>query len=113
MTSKLIVGQGAPTLLGVPFDAQSSYLRGPAGAPPLIRQAFHSEAWNTWTETGVDLGIPGAFADAGDLQVSEDNSAFEVIKRTIGKLLGQGSRPVSPGGDHSITYRSRFRGENS
>jgi agmatinase len=104
MTSKLMAGQGTPTLLGVPFDAQSSYLRGPANAPPLIRQAFHSEAWNTWTETGVDLGDPGAFADAGDLQVPEDISAFELIEKAAGDLLNQGSRPVSLGGDHSITW---------
>jgi agmatinase len=104
MMTKLIAGQGTPTLLGIPFDAQSSYLRGPASAPPLIRQAFHSAAWNMWAETRVDLGIPGAFADAGDLQIPEDNSAFEVIEKAIGHLLEEGHRPVSLGGDHSITY---------
>ncbi|HZR56944.1 MAG TPA: agmatinase [Terriglobales bacterium] len=104
MKSKLIAGKGTPALLGVPFDAQSSYLRGAAGAPPLIREAFHCEAWNTWTEPGVDLSIPGAFADAGDLQLPENNSAFELIEKAIENLLNKGHRPVSLGGDHSITY---------
>ena len=65
MASTLIEGQGTPVLLGVPFDAQSSYLRGPAGAPPLIREAFHCEAWNKWAETGVDLGVSGVFSTPG------------------------------------------------
>jgi arginase len=104
MASTLIEGQGTPVLLGVPFDAQSSYLRGPAGAPPLIREAFHCEAWNRWAETGVDLGVSGAFSDAGDLPVSDDPSAFEQIETAVGELLDKGHRPVSLGGDHSITY---------
>jgi arginase len=104
MASTRVEGQGTPALLGVPFDAQSSYLRGPAGAPPLIREAFHCEAWNRWAETGVDLGVSGVFSDAGDLQVSDDPSAFEQIEKAVGVLLDKGHRPVSLGGDHSITY---------
>ena len=48
--------RGTPTLLGLPYDASSSFLKGTAAAPPLIRQALHSPAGNPWTETGVDLG---------------------------------------------------------
>jgi hypothetical protein len=35
---------GAPVLLGVPLDHNPSFLRGPAQAPPLICEAFHSDA---------------------------------------------------------------------
>jgi arginase len=42
-------------LLGVPYDASSSFLRGAATAPPVIREALWSEAGNSWTETGIDL----------------------------------------------------------
>ena len=94
---------GAPTLLGIPFDANSSYLRGAAEAPPLIREALRCEASNLSSETGVDLGAPGAFEDAGDLSVSE-NDAFPQIERAVGALLDKRQRPVSLGGDHSITY---------
>jgi len=31
---------GTPVILGVPFDANSSWLRGAAGAPPIIRVAL-------------------------------------------------------------------------
>jgi arginase len=95
---------GIPALLGIPFDAYSSYLRGPAQAPPLIREALHSDASNSWTETGVNLGTPGIFVDAGDLKLAEDSSAFEVITKSVGELLDKGQRPVSLGGDHSVTY---------
>jgi arginase len=94
---------GMPTLLGVPFDGQSSYLRGAGDAPPKIREALRCDASNDWTELGVNLGTAGIFDDAGDLAFSEKD-AFEVIESDIGKLLDEGSRPVSVGGDHSITY---------
>lgn len=94
---------GIPVLLGIPFDANSSYLRGPAQGPPLIREAFRCDSSNLWTETGVDLGSGSAFADAGDLELSEQN-AFAVIENAVRDLLNKGQRPVCLGGDHSITY---------
>jgi arginase len=96
------------TLLGIPFDANSSYLRGAAGAPAKIREALGCEASNKWTELGVDLGAAGAFADAGDLKLGNSLEKapddFLEIERAVGELLEKGERPVSLGGDHSITY---------
>ena len=91
-----------PILVGIPFDGQSSYLRGSGEAPPKIREAMRCEAANQWTETGVDLGVSGIYEDAGDLTFSE-SLAFARIEKEIGRLL-EGGRPVSLGGDHSITY---------
>ena len=54
---------GIPTLLGIPFDGQSSFLRGAGEAPGKIREALACDASNQWTETGVDLG-----AAVGDLR---------------------------------------------
>ncbi len=59
-----------PTLLGIPLDVNSSYLRGAAGGPGKIREAWRCDASNKWSELGVDVGAAGAFADAGDLQLS-------------------------------------------
>jgi arginase len=92
-----------PTLLGIPFDINSSYLRGAAGAPQKIREALRCDASNLWTELGVDLGTPGAFADAGDLRF-RDQDAFAEIEMSVGSLLGKGKCPVLLGGDHSVTY---------
>jgi agmatinase len=94
---------GTPTLLGIPFDGQSSYLRGTAEAPPKIREALTWDASNSWTELGVDLGAAGAYEDVGDLHFSE-KEAFGVIESGLGELIDRRKRPVSLGGDHSITY---------
>ena len=89
-----------PTLLGIPFDANSSYLRGTAEAPPKIREAMRCDASNKWTESGIDLGAAGAFADAGDLALN-DSTAFTAIEAAVGALLEKGESPVLLGGDHS------------
>jgi arginase len=91
-----------PTLLGIPFDANSSYLRGAADAPPLIRDAFHCESSNSSTESGIELGSQSVL-DAGDLQLTRDD-AFATIERAMGELFDKKQAPVCLGGDHSITY---------
>jgi len=92
-----------PTLIGIPFDANSSYMRGAAAAPAKIRESMHCDASNMWSEVGVDVGVPGAFADRGDLQLRDEN-AFAAIEQAIHGSLAEGEQPVSLGGDHSITY---------
>jgi arginase len=102
-----------PTLLGIPLDVNSSYLRGPAAAPAKIREAWQSGASNKWSELGVDVGAAGAFADAGDLRLSNSRLSnsreknaddFVEIERSVSELLEKGERPVALGGDHSVTY---------
>ena len=93
---------GTPVLLGIPFDANSSYLRGAAGAPPLIREAFRCESSNSSTESGIELGSE-SLLDAGDLELPL-NSEFTAIENVVGELLDRGQTPVCLGGDHSITY---------
>jgi arginase len=93
---------GTPVILGIPFDANSSWLRGAAGAPPIIRVAFNSFSSNPWTETGIDLSAQGMYCDAGDLKFTFEEP-FHAIEKRIGELLGHGLRPISLGGDHSIT----------
>src|ERR1700690_410299 len=93
---------GTPVLLGIPFDANSSWLRGAAGAPPIIRVALGSDSSNAATETGVDLSEPGVYCDAGDLKFNFQEP-FPAIESRVGELLDQYLRPVCLGGDHSIT----------
>jgi arginase len=101
-TSPKSAKPGTPVLLGIPFDANSSWLRGAAGAPPIIRVAFGSDSSNLSTETGVDLSAPGAYCDAGDLKFTFEEP-FAAIEAKVGELLEHGLRPVCLGGDHSIT----------
>jgi len=93
------------TLLGIPFDANSSYLRGPALAPKVIREEFYSGSSNLWTEDGVDLGRKGSFHDAGDVVIPEDDgAAFNAIKAAVGQTLDLGHPLICLGGDHSVTH---------
>jgi arginase len=95
---------GTPTLLGLPYDGSSSFRKGPAAAPAVIRQALHSPAGNPWTETGVDLSATGALADAGDVPLTSGADARAKIEASVRTLLESGGRPIVLGGDHSISY---------
>ena len=103
---------GTVALLGVPYDAGSSFLRGPAEAPPLLRHALFSDASNLWTEDATDLGAEGALADLGDVALERDATADDAgfvavgaaIAAAVGDALARGYRPLALGGDHSITY---------
>jgi arginase len=99
----LMKTKGVPTLMGIPFDAYSSYLQGAGDAPGRIREALHCDASNSWSESGVDLGVAGVYGDAGDLEFAGEDP-FASIESGVGALIEQGKRPVSLGGDHSITY---------
>lgn len=93
-----------PTLIGLPYDASSSFLRGPALAPQRIREALRSAAGNSWSESLRDIDAPGAMTDAGDLDLPENEGARAIIEAGIASLLAGGGTPVSLGGDHSLTY---------
>jgi agmatinase len=95
---------GAPVILGIPLDHNSSFLRGSAGAPALIREALRSDAWNQWAENRVDIGREGSLEDAGDLRDMEAPDAFSQIEAAVAKIVEEKKRPVSLGGDHSVTY---------
>jgi arginase len=93
-----------PTLIGIPWDTNSSFLRGSAAAPPLVRQALFSPASNMWTEFQVDLGARGHLSDAGDLDLPDSVDALGVIEGAVARLVDNGGAPLAIGGDHAITY---------
>jgi arginase len=89
-------------LVGVAYDASSSFLRGAAAAPPVIRAAIASPAGNNFSERGADLAT---LADAGDLRLSNDAAvARREIQAGIDAILDSRHGPIALGGDHSITY---------
>jgi arginase len=90
------------SLLGIPNDENSSFLRGPAEAPPLIRGELFSDAYSAWSETGVDLG--GRFVDQGDLAFDGAADPWEVIEQGVTAAMAAGDPVLSLGGDHAITH---------
>jgi arginase len=92
-------------LLGVPYDAASSFLRGTARGPAAIRDALSSGATNGWTESMVDLRAPDVMIDAGDVGVvGTDGDIRARIEAAMVALMASSNRPIVLGGDHSITY---------
>jgi arginase len=91
-------------LLGLPTDINSSFKRGAAGAPRILREAIFSPSSNMWSETLVDLGQPGALHDEGDVALSEDDGDRDRITEAVDSVLSRGTAPLSLGGDHSVTY---------
>jgi agmatinase len=90
-----------PTLIGIPYDAASSFLRGAADAPPHIRRALESPSSNSWSESGID--VAEVMADAGDVDCEVEDVRL-AIEQGIDDVIAGGGIPIALGGDHSITY---------
>ncbi len=88
-------------IVGIPFDAHSSYLHGPALAPEMIRSALHSESANMSTESVMDLGRSDTWLDLGDISVDD---YLTDIQGGLESILNNNLIPISLGGDHSVTY---------
>jgi agmatinase len=86
-------------LQGILYDEKSSYMRGPALAPPLIRKAYNSDSTNYFSESGLELR-PDIWDDKGDYEVVD---YFDIEKNT-NRNLDTNQPLITLGGDHSITY---------
>ena len=102
MTASMKVG-----LLGVGFDANSTFRRGPADAPPAIRAALGSASGNPYAETGVRVWPSDSVLDHGDLDVPDEKGSrgpIDAIERGVSQALGETPRLVVLGGDHTVSY---------
>ncbi|HEX8238939.1 MAG TPA: agmatinase family protein [Allosphingosinicella sp.] len=90
-------------LIGAPTDRHSSFLRGAASAPPLIRAALHSDHGNMAAESGPELGVDIRLSDAGDLPLAEADGDDALIAGAVAKAAADGAVPFILGGDHSVT----------
>jgi arginase len=91
------------SLLGVPYDQNSSYLRGAAAAPQFIRQALYCDSTNLSTERGLDLDSESFLLDQGDVKTGPEHF-FTSIESKVDACLNEKLPVISLGGDHSITY---------
>jgi len=91
-------------LLGIPFDDNSSFEKGPAKAPSIIREVLNTGSLNGSTELDVNLKEHNAWLDCGDVDISENQHFLVPIEKRCDQLLADDKRVLSLGGDHSITY---------
>ena len=90
--------------IGLPTDANSSFLKGPAKAPELIRQMISSDKGNPATELGGTLGQEIETLDIGDPPLDGTQADDDRIEQAIATALVEGDIPISIGGDHAVTY---------
>ena len=95
---------GSVTLLGIPLDENSSYLRGCALGPARVREVVASGSSNLCAEDGTDVRSDPRFVDVGDVELTTGAASIAAIEAAAGDLLAQGARVLSVGGDHSVTY---------
>lgn len=91
-------------LLGLPLDCFSSYRRGTARAPAIIRKLLASGMSHWTTESGLALKDHPRWRDLGDLDLPADESAIDRIRRAARKAVANHTALLSMGGDHSVTY---------
>lgn len=92
--------KGQIALVGIAFDAHSSFLQGPAKAPELIIEAIESDSSNFFTESLNDLNEHPRIAWCGNADLKD----YFSISQPIEAILERGAIPFTLGGDHSITY---------
>lgn len=90
-------------LIGLPTDVHSSYLRGPAAGPPLIRAALFNDAYGSASERGVEMADI-EINDRGDLDLREESGDDGLIRDAVAASVSSGAVPFSLGGDHAVTY---------
>ena len=91
-------------LLGIPFDDNSSFERGPALAPSKVREVLNNGSLNGSTELGINLRESNLWLDAGNVEITSSDNFIENIEQRCDELLAQNTRLVTLGGDHSISY---------
>lgn len=84
---------------GINWDTKSSFQKGPAKAPDLIRKALHSDSMNLCTENGVTIEN-NTVTDKGDFIIKD----YFDITLTTKKHINAETKVFSLGGDHSVTF---------
>ena len=92
------------SLLGIPNDDNSSYMKGASEAPALIRRELHSDAYSICSETGFDFSVAGRLMDYGDIQFDSVSDPWELIELNVGSAIESGDPLICLGGDHAITH---------
>nr|CAB3480638.1 unnamed protein product [Digitaria exilis]CAB3486356.1 unnamed protein product [Digitaria exilis] len=103
--------KASASLLGVPLGHNSSFLQGPAFAPPRIREAIWCGSTNSSTEEGKELNDPRVLTDVGDVPIQEirdcgveDDRLMHVISESVKAVMEEV-------GLRSITKEGRDQGK--
>lgn len=92
--------------IGLPFDDNASFLKGPAAAPGVLREIWHDGASNDFAEDLAELKENEVWHDAGNISQDSEpvETYFNLITAQISAVIKRGDKPLCIGGDHSLTY---------
>ncbi|WP_319421808.1 agmatinase [Pleurocapsa sp. FMAR1] len=93
-------------IVGIPFDAGTSFRPGARFGPQAIRQASRNLRTQYHPAYDVEPFMVQQVADAGDIACNpyNINQAIEQIETAATELLQQTGAIISLGGDHTIAY---------
>ncbi|RLB98553.1 MAG: agmatinase [Deltaproteobacteria bacterium] len=103
-STKKQIQKGSIGILGIPFDQNSSFQKGPSLAPDRIRESYFSTSSNLWSEKGLDLGSIKHLYDLGDINFKENIDDFNLITDSVKNIIDQDCYLICLGGDHSVTF---------
>lgn len=90
-------------LFGFPWDGSSSYARGPALAPGIIRSVLFSDASSPYSLSGAD--VREIISSCHFQALPDDAEACrKTITNNISNSIQTGAKSLSLGGDHAITF---------
>ncbi|MEO5890090.1 MAG: arginase family protein, partial [Ferruginibacter sp.] len=93
-------------VIGIPFDSNSSFLKGPAHAPTRIGLMENEGSANAYAENGREIIKGKNYEDLGNIPFKGATSAdaFALIKQVIAEQLLQPVKIFCYGGYHSVSY---------
>ena len=93
-------------LIGIPYDGNSSFLKGPALAAPRIRLMETDGSANSFCEFGTEILKNKNYIDLGDMVFTnqQPKAVYNQIKKKIKQELETDCKTICFGGDHSISF---------
>jgi len=92
------------SLLGIPHDDNSSFLKGPSEAPPLIREKLYCDAYGEFSESGFEICGRDRSVEHGDTRFDGGSEPWALIEKKVAGVLESGDPLICLGGDHAITH---------
>jgi agmatinase len=92
------------SLLGIPHDDNSSFLKGPSEAPPLIREKLFCDAYGEFSESGFEICSRERIVEQGDMRFDGTSDPWDLIEEKVATVLESGDPLICLGGDHAITH---------
>jgi agmatinase len=91
-------------VLGIPYDANSSFAKGASQAPAAIFEVIDKGSLNKTSENGILLEWGANITKLPNVAIKSPDDFVDGIECAVKSALKDGYKVLSLGGDHSVTY---------